>query len=166
MEDAMQTLRDVRSALFALAASCGWIVVNVGMGVAAPVQLVTICHLPPGNPGNAQLITVGAPAVPAHVRLHGDAVCAPGNTDCCADPSGEVCTNLGSDVDNCGGCNVVCAAGDVCLSGACTCPVAGDTNCSGTCTDLMNDPNNCGACGNVCPTGVCTGGACSPAAGG
>jgi hypothetical protein len=36
---------------------------------------VTICHLPPGNPENAQTITIGAPAVPAHLANHdGDAV--------------------------------------------------------------------------------------------
>jgi hypothetical protein len=33
---------------------------------------VTICHFPPGNPANAQTITIGAAAVNAHVRLHGD----------------------------------------------------------------------------------------------
>ena len=43
---------------------------------SAPVQSgqdkVTICHIPPGNPGNAHTIVVGAPAVPAHLELHGD----------------------------------------------------------------------------------------------
>jgi hypothetical protein len=34
-------------------------------------QKVTICHVPPGNPDNAHEITVGAPAVPAHLA-HGD----------------------------------------------------------------------------------------------
>ena len=38
---------------------------------ADPVEKVTICHIPPGNPENAHLITVGAPAVPAHLA-HGD----------------------------------------------------------------------------------------------
>ena len=42
----------------------------------APVQSgeekVTICHIPPGNPANAHTIVVAAPAVPAHVELHGD----------------------------------------------------------------------------------------------
>jgi len=33
--------------------------------------LVTLCHIPPGNPGNAQTLTVGASAVPAHLA-HGD----------------------------------------------------------------------------------------------
>ncbi|AFE06254.1 putative lipoprotein [Corallococcus coralloides DSM 2259] len=32
---------------------------------------VTICHIPPGNPANAHSITVGLPAVAAHLR-HGD----------------------------------------------------------------------------------------------
>ncbi|MCH8878385.1 MAG: FG-GAP repeat protein [Planctomycetes bacterium] len=33
--------------------------------------LVTICHIPPGNPENAHTITVGVDAVPAHLA-HGD----------------------------------------------------------------------------------------------
>jgi hypothetical protein len=32
---------------------------------------ITICHIPPGNPENAHLITVGEPAVVAHIA-HGD----------------------------------------------------------------------------------------------
>lgn len=35
---------------------------------------VTICHIPPGNPANAHEITVGEPAVRAHVERHGDVV--------------------------------------------------------------------------------------------
>ena len=34
-------------------------------------EKVTICHRPPGNPENEHTITVGAPAVPAHLA-HGD----------------------------------------------------------------------------------------------
>lgn len=33
----------------------------------------TICHRPPGNPANAHTITIGAPAVPAHLG-HGDSL--------------------------------------------------------------------------------------------
>ncbi len=162
----MKIVRDVRWGLLVLAASCGWAFANVGTSAAASAPKVAICHVPPGNPANAHLITVGAPAVQAHVQQHGDAVCAAGNSDCCADPTGEVCTNLGSDVNNCGSCNAVCAAGDICSSGVCACPTAGDTNCSGTCTDLQSDPENCGACGNVCPSGTtCAAGACAPGVG-
>ena len=42
---------------------------------------VTICHIPPGNPANAQTITVSQSAVPAH-QAHGDALGA-----CAASPS-------------------------------------------------------------------------------
>lgn len=40
---------------------------------------VLICHIPPGNPANAHEICVGAPAVAAHVKNHGDPIgpCAP-----------------------------------------------------------------------------------------
>ncbi|MGH9462570.1 MAG: hypothetical protein ACRD1X_15250 [Vicinamibacteria bacterium] len=34
-------------------------------------EKVTLCHIPPGNPGNAKTITVGASAVDAHLA-HGD----------------------------------------------------------------------------------------------
>ncbi len=40
-------------------------------------EKVTVCHMPPGNPGNAHTITIGAPAVEAHLS-HGD---VPGNCD-------------------------------------------------------------------------------------
>jgi len=50
----------------------------VGLFSAIPVisaneEKVTICHIPPGNPDNRHMITVGESAVPAHVS-HGDYV--------------------------------------------------------------------------------------------
>src|SRR5687768_9394498 len=42
-----------------------------GFGYGYGAVKVTICHIPPGNPDNAHTITVGAPAVPAHLA-HGD----------------------------------------------------------------------------------------------
>src|SRR5215470_17881207 len=76
----------------------------------AQVAKVTICHFPPGNPDNAQVITIGAPAVAPHVALHNDAVCAEGDTDCCfgATAGTSVCTDLLTDVNNCGACGTVC----------------------------------------------------------
>jgi hypothetical protein len=44
-------------------------------------EKVEICHIPPGNPGNAHFITVGESAVPAHVANHGDEV-VPGDGSC------------------------------------------------------------------------------------
>lgn len=40
---------------------------------AAPAEKMTVCHIPPGNPGNAHTITVGTAAVPAHLN-HGDSL--------------------------------------------------------------------------------------------
>lgn len=44
------------------------------------VEKVVVCHVPPGNPDNAHEITVGAPAVPAHLA-HGDEVGECGGDD-------------------------------------------------------------------------------------
>ena len=38
------------------------------------VDHVAICHVPPGNPDNEHTITVGEPAVDAHVDNHGDSL--------------------------------------------------------------------------------------------
>jgi hypothetical protein len=57
----------------------GAIVFVVACTIApVPVQSgqekVTICHIPPGNPENRHTIVVAAPAVQAHVELHGDTI--------------------------------------------------------------------------------------------
>ncbi|MCP5065303.1 MAG: hypothetical protein GY946_01945 [bacterium] len=71
------------------------------------------------------------------------------------------------DPGHCGGCDMVCDAGDACEAGACvsgSCE-ADESPCGGGCKDLGFDPKHCGDCdnkcalGQVCGTGVC---ACSP----
>ncbi|AGC42050.1 lipoprotein [Myxococcus stipitatus DSM 14675] len=47
-------------------------------GEGAGRDKVTVCHIPPGNPANAHTITVGAPAVKAHLK-HGDTLGACGS---------------------------------------------------------------------------------------
>lgn len=123
---------------------------------------VTICHFPPGNPANFQVIVVGGPAALTHVSQHNDAVCSEADRDCCyGGSSPSVCTSFQTDEANCGACGHACPAGQTCTSGTCQCP-PGQTLCAGTCVDTNSDPNNCGACGTVCPSGAtCTGGACS-----
>ena len=50
----------------------------------ADTKKTTVCHIPPGNPGNAHTICVGNAAVPAHLD-HGDFVgtcsCTVGDAD-------------------------------------------------------------------------------------
>ncbi|MCP3136122.1 hypothetical protein [Pyxidicoccus xibeiensis] len=42
-----------------------------GEGHPLNTKKITICHIPPGNPANAHTITVGLPALKAHLK-HGD----------------------------------------------------------------------------------------------
>jgi len=51
----------------------GTVVSSSSTSGSSVTEKVTICHIPPGNPGNAHTITVGSPAVRAH-EAHGDFV--------------------------------------------------------------------------------------------
>ena len=48
------------------------------VGVEAPAQAqgekITICHIPPGNPENAHLITISINALQTHLEQHGDQI--------------------------------------------------------------------------------------------
>jgi hypothetical protein len=88
---------------------------------------------------------------------------------CCA---GQ-CTNLRSDVQNCGGCGIRCAADEMCAHGVCvsapqacgsvTCD-AGDICCGGACVRPYVDGGNCGGCGVACrfEGASCLAGVCCP----
>ena len=113
------------------------------LGSAALAQKVDICHVPPGNPGNAHTISVSQSAVAAHLA-HGDSL---GACECRVDGD---CTNDNlCDEDHCarGKCQHVplscpaqpCVANPVCV------PETGE--CVGSPVD----------CGN---------GVCDPSAGG
>lgn len=69
---------------------------------------VTICHVPPGNPENAHEISVGEPAVRAHLE-HGDLVgaCCEAAGECCV-PSDGTCE---ADEDCCGNGDLICSEG-------------------------------------------------------
>jgi hypothetical protein len=91
-----------------------------------------------------------------------------GATGGCPDPGqtacGTRCTNLQTDIDNCGTCGAACTTG-ACFDGRCVC-VANQTECIGVCTDTQVDNGNCGGCGTACPAGqACTGGVCACAMG-
>ena len=97
---------------------------SVGLGIAYgdTAPKVAICHLPPGNPTNVQLITVGAPAVPAHLA-HGDLL-----ADCAGTCGGT------AQVDCAGVCNGSgTQCGDQCCSDGETCE---DNECVNVCQNF------------------------------
>jgi hypothetical protein len=93
-----------------------------------------------------------------------EAKCAEGETEC-----GDLCLDLAVDIDNCGACGTVCAAGQTCSASACTdiC-AAGQQFCGGGCVDPGTDPAFCGATdcaggaiGEQCANNYdCVGGGC------
>ncbi len=50
---------------------------------------VLLCHAPPGNPSNTQLLSISASAVPAHLQNHPDDHLGVCNTSCDDDDSGD-----------------------------------------------------------------------------
>lgn len=82
------------------------------------------------------------------------------------------CTDLQSDTENCGVCDHVCSAGQMCIDGACMvgCP-DGDSLCSVNggakrCVNTNSDDTSCGGCGHACKPGwACESGMCLPKCG-
>jgi hypothetical protein len=129
-----------RTKRFLALAAFGLLTVSGGIGTASAA---TICHYPPGDPADVQLLNVPQQAVPQHVAQHGDAVCGAGSSTCCVTPE-HACTDLESDPNNCGSCGNVCPAGATCEQGKCV----GEAP---PCTVNLDMP--CGApvdCGNGC----------------
>jgi len=83
--------------------------------------------------------------------------CVSGTVRC-----GDTCVAIQTDNSNCGSCGSACSGGNVCVAGACVCPV-GQAICNGVCTAVATDPNNCGSCGLQCDQGqgqACNQGIC------
>ncbi len=100
--------------------------------------------------------------------------------DCNGNKRSDGCeTNIGSDVNNCGGCGVKCSTNHVTpycsptqLGGVCggTC-AAGWADCNGNmqdgCESSLASESSCGSCGNSCAPGdSCTNGRCVASLGG
>ncbi|RKH73243.1 hypothetical protein [Corallococcus aberystwythensis] len=89
---------------------------------------VTLCHIPPGNHANAHTITVGAPAMAAHLH-HGDTLgaCddggeAPTDGGTCESDGGTTDAGMGGGID----------AGPQCIPEGGECPSEGEENCCGS----------------------------------
>jgi Kazal-type serine protease inhibitor-like protein len=113
--------------LLSLPLSCClcWIAVLIlGVMPAGAGHKVCLCHIPPGNPDEAHMICVGAPAVRAHFA-HGDSlgacpvVCGGSAGDTCG--AGEFCKRDAG----------LCSADDqgVCTPVPSTCPITLDPVC-------------------------------------
>lgn len=77
------------------------------------------------------------------------------------------CVDIETDLNNCGGCGVVCGSSDGCFGGTCVAPPpsspcgAGLTTCGGECVSISRHAGHCGACFNSCPLGAsCRRGVC------
>lgn len=119
-------------------------------------QKVQVCHRPPGNPSNYQTITIGAPALPAHLA-HGDLAGA--CLDLCATlcDDGDLCTtdsgvpNLQTQRCDCSSSPVDCDDSNACTSDSCH-PATGCQNVPNTgasCDDqrVCTGPDACTASG-------------------
>lgn len=89
----------------------------------------------------------------------------PGSSALCANgkpPCNTGCTDLNTDSNNCGQCNIKCPSDAQCVAGTCTCG-SQQVLCNGVCTAINTDPNHCGTCdtkcttGQTCSLGLCTG---------
>ncbi len=111
---------------------------------------ITICHIPPGNPGNAHTITISVNALPAHLA-HGDTI-----GECPA----PVCTSECCNVHPTPGCSdpeceaLVCGVEPLC------CVFEWDLACQMAALDLcgLESPSDC--CGFIGPGAVCSDPAC------
>jgi hypothetical protein len=74
------------------------------------------------------------------------------------------CTDIMTDVENCGACGRPCDPSQTCQQGTCLVRCAwGTSSCFDGCHDLAYDSQNCGTCGNICPVGLaCNKSVCSP----
>lgn len=96
--------------------------------------------------------------------------CNPGWGDCNGLSADDCETNLASNVDHCGACNMACKLANAAAGCAHGCYVvacsAGWADCNGVAkdgceTDIFNDSSNCGRCGTRCAQGKsCKNAAC------
>ncbi|MBK8255919.1 MAG: hypothetical protein IPK82_25040 [Polyangiaceae bacterium] len=126
-----------------------------------------------GGCGNVCNLPNAVPACAAGMCAIG--ACLAGFADCDGNPMNGCEVNIGSDLNNCGGCGTVCApanAAGTCSAG--TCQVASCNSSFANCNGLPGDGcevntntslGNCGGCGQICApanaAGACSAGSCT-----
>lgn len=127
----------------------------------ALVLLLTACpdDAPPGSDSGSST-NASSPTNPTADGSEGP---CPGGGMLC----GSECVSIGSDPNNCGGCDIVCGQGEQCIGAMCLdldpCDGGPGTPCGPNCVNTDNDNNNCGECGNNCNQDegeVCNNGEC------
>jgi len=138
----------------ARAVACSiFLVTALGTPLARAGDKVTLCHFPPGNPGNFHTISVSPSAADAHIANHGDVpgeccaiddICDDGNACTANFCSDNVCTSEPVDCDDGNPCTnevgcdpqtgcihepVVCDAGQACHPGTGACLPVGQCPC-------------------------------------
>ncbi|MDD1679992.1 MAG: zinc-ribbon domain-containing protein [Methanoregula sp.] len=126
--------------------------VTPGIPAATPVPTTT--------PAENMTSVTTTPDLPVARPTLTNAVSCPSDRRAC----GANCTDLMTDRDNCGDCDVSCFPGQICQAGRCTGECSfGESRCFDGCYNLSYDAQNCGTCGNTCPFGlVCNRSVCTP----
>ncbi len=90
--------------------------------------------------------------------------CMPGYASCDGTLANGCEVTLATTTAHCGACGAACAAGRVCVAGACVLCPSGQTACAGACVDTRTNAAHCGACGSACAGGQeCNAGGCRTA---
>jgi len=90
--------------------------------------------------------------------------CQNGRCTCLVDECVGQCTDVRTDINNCGNCGQICRGpASSCVSGQCQCLGERSALCGDRCVDLMRDPHHCGTCDISCnPQEACVEGTCQP----
>lgn len=114
-----------------------------------------------GNSYGQLVVFPGAGFTSATAWANFSSACGAGQTAC-----GGVCVTLTNDVNNCGGCGIVCSS-HICVSSACQTATCSDSvkngnetdvDCGGTCSKCSSG-KHCLA-GSDCTSGICSSGTC------